>query len=228
MVDMHTGPSPQRTGPSSERAGWFTGRTRLVTVVSIGVVVLAGAAAVSANVGILGAASDSPVGDASVTGDLAPASTQAPQVIDVYLPAAADPVASPPSTPSSTPSSTPAVDPSVQQFAVDVAGTVSVAATDTGVRLDQVLAAPGWTWTLTQRESSTLMVAFTDGVRTLEFTAAAAPDGTITAGVAEPMVIAAPAAPNGGARGDESDDDADERDDLEAEDEQYEGGEDDD
>ena len=68
---------------SSKHAGWFTGRTRLITVVSIVAVAVAGASAVSANIGILDSASDTPVGQASVNGDLGTPTTQ---VVDVYIP----------------------------------------------------------------------------------------------------------------------------------------------
>ena len=52
----------------------------MVSIVAVG---LAGATAVSANIGILDAASDSNVGNVSAAGDLTPPATQ---VIDVYLP----------------------------------------------------------------------------------------------------------------------------------------------
>lgn len=195
---------------STKPAGWFTGRTRLITIVSIVAVGLAGASAVSANIGILDSASDSPVGNALVTGDLGTPSTQ---VIDVYLPATTA------TTVANTAATMPSADPTVQQFAVDVAGTVSVAATDTGLRLDQVTPTAGWNWTLTQNDPTALMVTMTNGTRTFEFTAAATADGNIAASVNEPIVTAAPANTSSTSNGGGYQDD---------EHEQYEGGEDDD
>lgn len=176
---------------SSQRSGWFNGRTRLVTIVSIAAVGLAGATAVSANFGILDTPSDSKVGDASATADLAAPSTQ---VIDVYLPSDSTTAVAPAAT------SVPGVGAvAVQDFAVDVAGTVSVASTDTGLRLDGVTPAAGWTWTSTQNSENELMVTMTDGTRTLEFVATRNVDGTIAANVNEPIVTPAPpAVGNGG------------------------------
>lgn len=135
----------------------------MVTIVSIIAVGLAGATAVGANIGILDSASDSPVGDASVTGDLGTPSTQ---VVDVYLSDTAG---------------------KVQRFAVDAAGTVALIAADSVLRLDDVVPTAGWNWTLMQSSESSLRVTFTDGNRTLEFTATAATDGTISTFVSEPV-----------------------------------------
>jgi len=196
------------SGQSSNPAGWFTGRTRLITIASIVAVGLAGATAVSANIGILDSASDSPVGIASVNGDL---STPPTQVVDVYLPE---------TTTSTTTAPAPtlaAAGPTVQEFAVDVAGTVAVAATDTGLRLDQVDPAAGWSWALAQSDPSALMVTMTNGIRTFEFTATSTADGNIAASVNEPIVAAAPATNTSGNHHDDDEDHA-----------EYEGGGEDD
>ncbi len=226
-----TAPQPQKN------AGWFTGRTRLVTIVSILGVGLAGASAVSANIGILDSASDSPVGNISAAGDLA---TPATQVLDVYLPATTDATTTTTSTPAVPAPSLPTTDSSVQQFAVDVAGTVAVSATESGIRLDAVSPAPGWTWTLTQSDPATLMVTMTNGTRVFEFTATRGAGSTVIASVSEPIMSPAPAATAGGEHEDDGyeDDDHDEDDDHEDDDhdededhddhEEYEGGEDDD
>ncbi|HEY3485863.1 MAG TPA: hypothetical protein VGK49_10790, partial [Ilumatobacteraceae bacterium] len=147
-----------------------------------------------------------------VAGDL----TTPTQVVDVYLPGTA---AAPAPTAVAT---MPSVDPTVQQFAVDVAGTIAVAAADTGLRLDQVTPAVGWSWTLAQSDPNALMVTMTNGTRTFEFTATTTADGNIAASVNEPIVTPAPANSNGG--GYEDDDHHDDREDHE----EYEGGEDDD
>jgi len=156
-----------KSANSSKHSGWFTGSTRLITMVSIVAVGLAGAAAVSANIGILDNASDSPFGNASTASELAPPATQ---VVDVSLPASALPASA------------------VQLFAVDAAGTVAVATTEAGVRLDRVSPAAGWTWTLTQHDSSSLLLTLTNGARTLEFSATTAADGSVAANVSEAVV----------------------------------------
>jgi cytoskeletal protein RodZ len=198
----------------SQHAGWFTGRTRLITVVSIVAVGLAGATAVSANIGILDSASHSPVGNASVTGEPGTPSTEA---VDVR-PAEAT------ATTAAAAATSPDVDPPVQQFAVDVAGTVAVAATDAGLRLDQVTPSPGWTWNLAQSDPTRLTVTMTNGTSTLEFIATTTADGNIAASVTEPIVAAAPPS-HGGA--DQDDDEHDEHD-VHDDSPEYEGGEDDD
>ena len=70
--------------------------------------------------------------------------------------------------------------------------------TATGIRLDSVTPAPGWTWSLTQTSQTALMVTMTDGNRTLEFEAATAMDGSIVASVNEPIVTQAPPAASTG------------------------------
>ena len=95
---------------------------------------------------------------------------------------------------------------------------MAVAATDAGLRLDQVAPAAGWSWTLAQSDPTALLVTMTNGTRTFEFTATTTADGNIAASVNEPIVTPAPATNTGGYH---DDDDADEH-------EEYEGGEDDD
>ncbi len=175
------------TPQPTKLSGWFSGRTRLVTVLSIVAVGFAGATAVSANMGLLDAASNANVDTLSATGDL---TTPSNQVIDVYLP---DPTSTIPSTTPSTIAASPAVSAGIQEFTVDTAGTVAVASTANGLRLESVTPATGWTWSLTQTSQTELMVTMTDGGRTLEFVATAMPDGNITASVDEPIVTPAPA-----------------------------------
>ncbi|MDO8364058.1 MAG: hypothetical protein Q7V88_14265 [Actinomycetota bacterium] len=182
---------------SPQHTGWFSGRTRLITVISIIAVGIAGATAVSANVGILNSSADSSVGNVSAS-DL----TADTQVVDVYL----DQLTT------TTVIASPAT--GVQEFAVDVAGTVAVAATDTGIRLDSATPAAGWTWSLAQTSSTELMVTFTDGTRTFEFIATLNADGTIAASVNEPIITPAAPATGGGYEGDDGD--------------EHEGGDDDD
>ena len=208
--------------------GWFTGRTRLITIVSIVAVGLAGATAVSANMGILDAASDSDVGTVSAAGDLITTTMPPTQVIDVYLPGESTSTTATTVTTLATPAPA-AAGAGVQEFAVDVAGTVAVATTDTGLRLERVSPAAGWSWTLTQTGPTQLMVTMTNGARTLEFMAATTADGIIAANVNEPIVTPAPAptVATGNSGGGSYDDDENEHEGDEHEGE-YEGGEDDD
>jgi hypothetical protein len=181
----------------TQHTGWFSGRTGLITIVSLLAVGGAGAIAVNATTGVSDAAPANGVGNVTAA-DLTTPSTQ---VIDVYLP-------------SST--VTPAASAGVQEFTVDVAGTVAVAVADTGIRLDSVTPTTGWTWTLSQNSSQQLTVSLTDGTRTLEFVATLNSDGTVGAAVNEPIVTAAPA-PTGGATGGGASENA-----------EHEGGDDDD
>jgi hypothetical protein len=178
-----------------------SGRTRLVTILAMATVGIAGAVAIGANIGILDAAGASTTGNLSAANDLVPPSTQ---VVDVYLDSA--------STSSTTPTTG-----GVQEFAVDVAGSVSVSTSDQGLRLEAVNPSTGWTWSLAQPGPDQLTVTFTDGVRTLEFVATATSEGNIGASVNEPIVQPSPAPTVGG----QHDDDDDGH-------EEYEGGGDDD
>ena len=165
-VAVMTSSSSDTDSPSERRS---VGRTRLITAASIVAVVLAGAAAVSANVGILDSASDSSVGNASAAGDLADPSSR---VLDVYLPDEVDDGDD---------------DPREQTYEVDVAGKVTVRSTDDGLSLDEVDPEDGWRWTSEQPDATHLVVVLTNGTRTFELHAARNDDGTITARVTEPI-----------------------------------------
>lgn len=161
---------------SSSLQRWFAGRTRLVTVVSIIGVGLAGATAVGANIGILDSSSSGSVGEASLVGDLPSPSTQ---VVDVYLSDEGE---------------------EVQRFAVDVAGSVGLVANELGLKVDAVVPTAGWTWTLAQNTPMSLTITFTDGSRTLEFVASTLGNGVISTFVGEPGPSAV------GGHGDDDDD----------------------
>jgi len=135
---------------------------------------VAGATAIGANVGILNAASSSKVGTVSAADLTTPNS----QVVDVYLP--------------STTAVGATTAAGVQQFAVDAAGSVAIATTASGIRLDSVSPSVGWTWSLSQSSAKQLTVSFTNGTRTLEFVATQNADGTVSAGVNEPVLTPAP------------------------------------
>jgi len=168
----------------------LVGRTSLITAVAIAGVALAGTAAIAANIGILNAADDSEIGTLSAADDLVPQpSVPEEQVIEVVIdePSTTTPVTTAPE---------PEPDDAGQEFGVDVAGTVTLATTDNGLHINDVEATEGWTWTSSQENPVALTVTFTDGARTFIFTASLAPDGTIVADVAEPIVVvgAAPTA----------------------------------
>jgi hypothetical protein len=144
-----------------------------------------GAVAIGANVGILNAASSTKVGTVTAADLTTPNS----QTVDVFLPS------------SSALGSTSAA--GVQDFSVDAAGSVAIAATASGIRLDSVTPAIGWTWSLTQSGPTQLTVTFTNGVRTLVFVATQNADGTVSASVNEPVLTPAaatnaPSAPSHG------------------------------
>jgi hypothetical protein len=159
---------------TTQHSGWFSGRTRIITVVSMLAVGVTGAVAIGANVGILNAASSTKVGTVTAADLTTPNS----QTVDVYLP-------------STTAGGSTAA--GVQDFAVDAAGSVAIASTPTGIRLDSATPAVGWTWSLSQSSAQQLTVTFTNGVRTLEFVATQNADGTVSAAVNEPVVTPAPA-----------------------------------
>ncbi len=144
-------------------------RTAAITAASIAGVVLAGSAAVGANIGILNASDDSGLGTLS-------AET-----------AAAEPDAGPVSSVGATDES------GVRSFTVDTAGTVAVAADEAGLRLVDVRADDGWTWRETAGDPGTLAVTFTSGGDTLVFVASSNADGSIAARVDRPAVTQTPA-----------------------------------
>lgn len=173
---------------TSKPPGWFSGRTKLITIASIVSVGAAGAFAVGANIGILNAAGNTEVGQLSAAGDLTTPSTQ---VVDVYLDDTTTTATA--TVNGSTVAAATATAGAPQEYAVDAAGTVGLVATDAGLRLDSAMPAAGWTWTLAQTQPSELMVTFTNGTRTLEFVGTIGPDGAIAATVNEPIVTPAPA-----------------------------------
>ncbi len=159
-------------------------RNQILTAAAILAVGISGAIAVAANVGIMNAADTNTVGNVTSATDLLTSNTQ---VVDVYLGSESVPGGG-------------------QQFTVDAAGTVTVSSSANTVRLDQVVPTTGWTWSLSQSTTDTLMVSFTNGTRTVEFTATADANGTITANVSEPTIVLPPAnqpSNNGGGDDDE-------------------------
>ncbi len=158
-------------------------KTAAVTAASIAGVVLAGTAAVGANIGILDAADDNGLGTLSAEATMSATAEPAHTTVR--------------SDPSPTTSETVSADangtPRVQTFAVDAAGTIDVELDDDGLHVKAVDANDGWSWKEIDREPGTLAVTFTSGDETLEFLAALTPDGSIAARVDRPVVTQRPA-----------------------------------
>jgi hypothetical protein len=119
---------------------------------------------------------------------------------------------------------------SSQTFAVADAGTVTISRSSGGLQLGDVVANPGWSSRPVRVDSSTVVVSFTNGARTLEFTATPGPDGSITGSIADKTVTATPTPTAGPATtvAPYHEDDEDDDDEHEYEAPEYEGGEDDD
>ena len=125
--------------------------------------IVAGAFAVGANVGILDASSDHRIGKLAAAGDLTPKTGPVPA-----------PAATVPAT-----STTPAP----QLFLVEGVATVAVDATGDVLTASVVDADPGWTWAAPPSDATHVQITFSDGGRSLVFTATEAADGSLAVGV---------------------------------------------
>ena len=146
-------------------------KTAAITAASIAGVVLAGGAAIGANIGILNAADDDSLGTLSATAITAPAMESL----------------------TSTAETADAKSSNIQSFAVDAAGIVDLAVTDQGLQLIDVRPNDGWTWSEMDGGDGSISVSFASATDSLEFAAARNPDGTIAALVdrpAAPMLAA--------------------------------------
>ena len=137
----------------------------VVTTLSIAAIVLAGGAAVAANVGILNAADNTPMGTLSAEADLA-------TVASPSSPSSTSAAAAPPGTP--------------QRFAVEDAGHVEVLRDGTKLTLGEVVPAAGWQARPSAATSDSAEVTFTSGTDRLVFTATLASDGTVTGAAKRP------------------------------------------
>jgi len=208
----------------------LTSRTSLLTAAAVAGVLLAGTAAVAANIGILNAAESSAIGDLAATDDLLPAAGSDADTQTIVTVETA---------PSTTLASEPAAS-AAQQYDIAGTGTVWVMTTTSGLALDHVVAEPGWISTLTQADLRSLRVDFVNGNRTIVFTASIGDDGLVVVDVTEPttVVAATPAASSASstatpttapsAGGTYDDDDHDDDDHYEDDDHEYEGADDDD
>jgi hypothetical protein len=177
-------------------------RTALITAAGIAAVVVAGGFAISANLGILSASSEPRVGALAAAGDLAPTTS----------------VASASSTPPVTTQAT------TQMYLVENAGSVVLDDADP-LAVREVSVNPGWTWTAGPAVPTHVEVLFSDGMRTLLFSATRADDGTVAATVEE--LTASDASPATVATAPSSHHD-DDRDDEHEEHDEHEGRDDDD
>lgn len=162
-------------------------RTSLLSAVAVGAVVLAGGAAVAANIGILGAANNDSIGQLTASGgigfvDPAPAVTSAPAPTDVAQPTRGDITAD---TSAGT-----------QRFRVGDAGVVAVVRTANGIELGDVTPEPGWSWAPSTAADGQLAVTFSAGNDGLVFTAEVGSDGAVAARVIRvvvPLAVTDPA-----------------------------------
>jgi hypothetical protein len=220
-----TSTSRGSSGPSRPGRS-LTSRTSLLTAAAIAGVLLAGTAAVAANIGILNAADNSAIGDLAATDELLPTPSAADTTLTTDAPSE-----------SSTAVTTPRAG-APQQYDISGAGTVWVMTTTSGVALDHVVAEPGWNAALAQGDPVSLQVNFTNGARTIVFTASAGTDGTVVVDVTEPSTVIAPGPAVGAApspvavapttssgHDDDFEDDGEHEDD---DDHEYEGADDDD
>ncbi len=188
----------------------------IITAASITGVVIAGGAAIGANVGILGAADNGPIGNLSAEATVA---SSAPSTTTSIPDPTTVVVAEP----------TPIAPVPAQTFVVDVAGDIDLATTEAGLELADVRPNPGWAWSVVSETEATIAVRFTAGADTLNFTARLNDDDTIAANVERPSppAAAAPATPATAAPATYVDDD-DRYEDDENEDDDYEEYEEDD
>jgi hypothetical protein len=202
------------------RRSWKN-RTSLVTAAAVAGVLIAGTAAVAANIGILDSADDSAIGDLAATDELLPTADAGTTPSTTM---AVTEVTAPPTT---------AAGPAVQQYDIEATGTVWVATTRSGIALDHVDTMDGWIAALSQNDLRSLQVLFTNGDRTVVFTAALGDDGSVIVDVTEPTTVVA--ATPGGATAAGSTSSAssssqydDDHDDHEYDSHEYEGADDDD
>jgi hypothetical protein len=231
-------------------------RISLVTALAVGATVVAGSAAIAANIGVLTSAEDNSIGNLSAETPVeTPPTTENVQIVDVYV---EDPsVATTEAPDDTTAPTTSAPESDVREFAVEAAGTVSVEQTETGLFVAEVAASEGWLWKTEQTSAGEVRVTFASVDTIYEFVASLDDDGEVIARVDQPIVNVvqipgqapapgggantAPAASSGGGApatmpssgydddDDHEDDHEDDHDDGHEEDDQeYRGGEDDD
>ncbi len=145
-------------------------RTALITAGLIAAVILAGAVAMGANIGILNAADSRPVGTLSAVAHLQTGQSKAVRVYATGAPTPAQP----------------------QKYVIRKAGSVSVTAGKAGLRLADVASKRGWTWSLTQTSDKRLTITFKHGGTTYTFVARVGRHGAILARVDHPVTRVTP------------------------------------
>lgn len=153
-------------------------KTAAITAASIAGVIIAGGAAVGANIGILSAADNNDLGGLSAQAPIVSPTTEQLVIIEPIAELA-----------SSTDSS--------QTFTVDLAGEVEIDLAETGLRLGDARANQGWSWQESATVDGTIVVTFSSNGDQLVFTATGNDDGTISASVDRPVSasIGAPVPP---------------------------------
>ncbi|MEP4653172.1 MAG: hypothetical protein ABJ314_23575, partial [Ilumatobacter sp.] len=133
-------------------------RTGYVTAGALVGVLAAGSVAVAANIGILTAADQSPLGELPAVVAAGPATTAEATVVDVYVETPTTSTPTTTSAPATTNAPATTVDDGVQQFVVADAGTIDIGSLGDALRVVEVDATDGWTWTLEQTSPSALDV----------------------------------------------------------------------
>ncbi|NNF55370.1 MAG: hypothetical protein HKN03_13135 [Acidimicrobiales bacterium] len=192
-------------------------RTAAITAASIAGVIIAGGAAVGANVGILNAANDPTFGTLSADATIFNSDDT--------------------STSTSTSSTllNRGDNQATQVFSVDTAGTVTVETDGTGLKVADVVANTGWTWEDAGHGSGRVIVRFISATDTLEFHANLNSDGSIEAQVNRPGINTTTGSVTTSPTGSYDDDHDDDHDEYEGRDndhdddhDEYEGRDDDD
>jgi len=162
-------------------------RTTLVTAGTVAVTLLAGSAAVAANIGVLSAAEDDSIGNLSAEATVAAPTTIAePQIVDIYL---EDPAPRPTEPTTSTTTATIAApEVTTQEFAVEGAGTVTLDQDGAGIRVSDVDANDGWLWKTEQSSATEVVVTFASSDTIYEFYASVDGNGVLDARVDQPIV----------------------------------------
>jgi hypothetical protein len=158
----------------------LTSRTGVLTALAVAGVLVAGTAAVAANIGILNSTNDSSIGSLSATDDLVESTST---TTATTVPA------------SSTTTSLPGSEALGESYVVDDAGIVTLSSASGTLTLVSAVPEPGWTVIASQPDLTSLEVTFANGTRSLVFSAVLGPDGIVLADVVEPVdVMGTPAA----------------------------------
>lgn len=212
-------------------------RNALITAASVAAVVLTGATAVGANLGILTSTDQSAFGDLNATAEVVAPPLVSPD-LELSSSVSVVPLSSGTTSPGagSRDEASLAEGTHLQQFAVDIAGVVEVEQSGQSLRLGSVEASTGWSWSASQVADGELVVTFESADSTFVFFATIEPDGSIAARVDQPITqvvsvggVSAPSSTESPQADDHDDDhDDDDHDDDHDDDDEHEGRDDDD